>query len=259
MTILDRILERKTQEIAALRREAGEDALRAAAAEAPPARGFRRALRSASAPRVIAEFKRASPSKGAIRPGAEPAPIARAYAAAGAAALSVLTDADFFGGSLADLRAAREACELPVLRKDFTLDAIQIAEARVAGADAVLLIVSALDDERLAGLLDEARQLGLDALVEVHDGEELERARALGAELIGVNNRDLRSFRTDVAVTERLCSRVSGCTLVSESGIDAPETLDALGALGVDAFLIGEALMRAPDPGAELRRLRGEE
>ena len=258
MTILDRILARKAEEVAELRRTAGEAALRAAAAEAPPARGFARALRRSATPRVIAEFKRASPSKGEIRPAAEPERIARAYAEAGAAALSVLTDAEFFGGSLDDLRAARAACELPVLRKDFTLDAIQIAEARAAGADAVLLIASVLSDGPLADLLEEARNLGLDALVEVHDARELERALALGAELIGVNNRDLRTFRTDVAVTERLCARASGCTLVSESGFDAPETLAALGALGVDAFLIGEALMSAPDPGVQLRRLRGE-
>jgi indole-3-glycerol phosphate synthase len=258
VTILEQILARKREEVAALRRDPGEAALRSAAERAGPTRGFARALREAPQPRVIAEFKRASPSKGSIRADADPARIAQAYEQAGAGALSVLTDRDFFQGSLDDLRRARSACRLPVLRKDFTVDALQIAEARAAGADAILLIAAALDDSGLRGLLAEARSLGLDVLVEVHDRAELERARDAGADLIGINNRDLRTFRTDVAVTRSLIPFAPECTLVSESGIDAAQTLRELASLGVDAFLIGEALMRQPDPAKALRELRGE-
>jgi indole-3-glycerol phosphate synthase len=257
VTILARILERKRAEVAELRREPGEAALRAGAARAGPVRGFARALRQGARPRVIAEFKRASPSKGAIRADADPAQIARAYADAGACALSVLTDREFFRGCLDDLRAARAACALPVLRKDFSIDALQLVEARAAGADAVLLIAAALGDAELCALLAEARGLGLDALVEVHDRAELERARAAGAELVGINNRDLHSFHTDVGVTRALCPHAADCTLVSESGLGDAATLRELEKLGVDAFLVGEALMREPDPGQALRALRG--
>ena len=257
MTVLDRILERKREEVVALRAKPGRAELEARAAQAEPPRGFARAVRTGAAPRVVAEFKRASPSRGEIRAGAEPGAIARAYAAAGAAALSVLTDRDFFRGELADLRAARAACALPVLRKDFTIDPLQLVEARAAGADAALLIVAALDDRLLGELLACARELGLDALVEVHDERELERALAAGADLLGVNNRDLRDFKTDVGVTRALLPLAAGCTVVSESGLDSPEVLRALGREGAAAFLIGEALMREPDPGAALRRLRG--
>jgi len=257
MTVLDRILERKRAEVVALRAKPGRAELEARAAQAEPPRGFGRAVRTGAAPRVVAEFKRASPSRGEIRPGAEPGAIARAYAAAGAAALSVLTDRDFFRGELADLRAARAACALPVLRKDFTIDPLQLVEARAAGADAALLIVAALDDRLLGELLACARELGLDALVEVHDERELERALAAGADLLGVNNRDLRDFKTDVGVTRALLPLAAGCTVVSESGLDSPEVLRALARDGAAAFLIGEALMREPDPGAALRRLRG--
>ncbi len=257
MTILDEVLERKAQEVARLRRDPGEARLREALAAASPVRGFARALRDGPRPRVIAEFKRASPSKGEIRPGAKPAGIARAYAAAGAAALSVLTDRDFFRGALEDLRAARDAVSLPVLRKDFTIDPLQLLEARAAGADAVLLIVAALDDARLRDLLAAARGLELDVLVEVHDEAEMERALASGADLVGINNRDLRSFATDVAVTRRLAPLAGGVTLVSESGLDSAAVLRDLDALGVGAFLVGEALMRAAEPGEALRELRG--
>jgi len=257
VTVLDRILDRKREEIAELRRKTDERTLAARAREAGPTRGFARALTVGARPRVIAEFKRASPSKGEIRPGADAAQIARAYADAGAAALSVLTDRDFFRGSLDDLRRAREACALPVLRKDFTLDRIQILEARASGADAVLLIVAALDDAELRDLLACAREVGLDALVEVHTGAELERALALGVELVGINNRDLHSFKTDVAVTRALLPRASGRTVISESGLDSAQVVRALEAEGVQAFLVGEALMRESDPGAALRRLRG--
>jgi indole-3-glycerol phosphate synthase len=257
VTILDRILERKVQEVRTLRRERGEAELLRAAASAPAPRDFAAALRSGAAPRVIAEFKRASPSAGPIREGAEPAAIARAYESAGAAALSVLTDAEFFRGSLEDLRAARAAVSLPVLRKDFTLDPLQVLEGRAAGADAVLLIVAALDDATLRALLAVAADQSLAALVEVHTREELERALEAGAALVGVNNRDLRTFKTDVEVTRSLLPHADGRTLVSESGLSDAETVGRLAAEGVDAFLVGEALMRAPDPAEALRRLRG--
>lgn len=258
MTILKRILERKQEELRSLRRERGEAELLRAASGAPAPRDFAVALRDGAAPRLIAEFKRASPSKGEIRPGAEPGQIARAYADAGAAALSVLTDEHFFRGRLDDLRAARAAVALPVLRKDFTIDPLQVLEARAAGADAVLLIVAALEDAQLRDLQAFAREVGLDVLVEVHDRSELDRAQRIGASLLGVNNRDLRTFRTDVKVTRELCAAAQDCTLVSESGLDRFEILRELEGLGVDAFLVGEALMREPDPGAALRHLRGQ-
>jgi indole-3-glycerol phosphate synthase len=257
VSVLERILERKRQEVSELRRATDEAELGLRARSAGPTRGFARSLRDGPRPRVIAEFKRASPSKGEIRPGADPAEVARAYAAAGAAALSVLTDREFFGGSLQDLRRARAACDLPVLRKDFTIDRIQILEARAAGADAVLLIVAALSDVALRELLACAREIGVDALVEVHTADELERALALGVELLGINNRDLHSGKTDVAVTRALLPRAAGRTVVSESGLDSCEVLRALESEGVQAFLVGEALLRELDPGAALRRLRG--
>ena len=257
MSVLERILARKREEVALLRRTTGEPELRARAADAEPTRGFARALERGPTPRVIAEFKRASPSRGVIRADADPAAVARAYAGAGAVALSVLTDADFFSGGLDDLRAARAACTLPVLRKDFTIDGLQLLEARAAGADAVLLIVAALDDARLAELMQTARDLSLDALVEVHSRDELERARAAGADLVGVNNRDLQSFETDVAVTRSLLPYAEGCRVVSESGLHDPATLRSLQAEGAAAFLVGEFLMRADDPGEALRKLRG--
>jgi indole-3-glycerol phosphate synthase len=257
MNVLERILARKREEVDELRRSVGGAALLAQAAAASPVRDFAGALLSGEAPRVIAEFKRASPSKGEIRPGAEPAAIARGYADAGAAALSVLTDRDFFCGSLEDLRAARAAVPIPVLRKDFTVDELQIIEARANGADAILLIVAALDDVQLRDLLAVAKAQGLAALVEVHSGDELERARACGAELVGVNNRDLRTFRTDVEVTRTLMARAERLAIISESGLDSPAVLRELMDCGVRGFLIGEALMRAPDPGRALRILRG--
>jgi len=257
VTVLDRILERKREEVAELRRATGEAELRERAQAAGPTRGFANALRQGVRPRVIAEFKRASPSRGPIRSGADAAEIARAYAASGATALSVLTDRDFFQGSLDDLRRARAACALPVLRKDFTIDALQILEARAAGADAILLIVAALSDASLRELLACARETGVDALVEVHSADELERALSVDAELVGINNRDLHSFKTDVAVTRALLPRAAGRTVISESGLDSFAVLRALESEGVDGFLVGEALMRELDPGAALRRLRG--
>ncbi len=256
MSVLDQILERKRAEVGRLKREPGPAALQRRAAEAPAVRDFANALREGASPRVIAEFKRASPSRGVIRAGADPAAVARAYADAGAAALSVLTDAEFFQGSCEDLRSARDACGLPILRKDFLIDPIQVSEARAAGADAVLLITAALDDALLRELLASAREHGVDALVEVHTAEELQRARGCGAEIVGINNRDLHSFHTDVAVTRRLLPLARGCTIISESGLDDPDLLRSLEDEGVHAFLIGEALMREADPGQALRKLR---
>jgi indole-3-glycerol phosphate synthase len=209
---------------------------------------------------VIAEFKRRSPSAGEIRPGATPAEIAGEYEEAGATALSVLTDEPHFGGSLDDLREARAACELPILQKDFIVDSYQLYEAAVAGADAVLLIVAALDPDRLARLYDEARGLDLDVVVEVHNETELETALTVDADVIGINNRDLDDFSVNVQTTFELMPDVpAGKTVVSESGIAERPTLDELERVGVDAVLIGEALMRADDPGAKLRELIADE
>ena len=228
-------------------------------AERPEQRPFGEALTRPGLS-VIAEFKRRSPSAGEIRPGATPAEIAGAYEEAGAAALSVLTDEAHFGGSLADLREARAACELPVLQKDFIVDRYQLYEAALAGADAVLLIVAALDRDRLAALYDEARELDLDVIVEAHTEPELETAVGAGAEVIGINNRNLDDFSVDVQTTYELITDVpAGTTVVSESGIADRPTLDELERVGVDAVLIGEALMRADDPGAKLRELIADE
>lgn len=254
--ILDRIVETKRREIADLRARSGE--VRRAASAAPPPRDFEAALRRPSEVGLIAEVKRRSPGAGAIRPGLDPVELARGYAEAGAAAVSVLTDREYFGGSLDDLRTVKGAVEVPVLRKDFTLDEIQVAEARGAGADAVLLIVRILDDERLAALVEAARAHGLAALVEVHDGGELERALAAGATLVGVNNRNLRNFTTDLGVTEALLERIpAGVAVVSESGIRTPAEVERLGARGVDAVLVGESLLRSESPAGHAARLAG--
>ena len=257
MSVLERILERKRDEVAKLRRDRPESRLVGEARAGPAPRGFARAVREGQRPRVIAEFKRASPSRGVISAAADPEEIALAYAGAGAAALSVLTDTDFFHGCLDDLVAARAACALPVLRKDFTIEPLQVLEARAAGADAVLLIAAALDDTRLRELLAATTEHGMDALVEVHSRAELDRSMKAGAELVGVNNRDLHTFETDVAVTRSLAPHAAGRTVVSESGLDSAAVLRELQSAGVHGFLIGEALMRSPDPGAALRELRG--
>src|SRR4051794_20070331 len=209
---------------------------------------------------VIAEFKRRSPSAGEIRPGATPADIALAYEEGGAAALSVLTDEQHFGGRLDDLREARRACALPVLQKDFIVDPYQLYEAATAGADAVLLIVAALDAEDLGVLHTEARGLDLDCLVEVHQESELETALTVDAEVIGINNRNLEDFSVEVQTTFELITDVpAGKTVVSESGIADRSTLEELERVGVDAVLIGEVLMRADNPGAKLRELIADE
>ena len=257
--ILDRILARKREEIATRRAALPLVELQARTAGAPPPRRFEAALRAkidAGQAAVIAEIKKASPSKGVMRPDFRPADIARSYEAGGAACLSVLTDVDFFQGADAYLQEARAACALPVLRKDFTIDAYQVHEARALGADAILLIVAALDDALLRELAQLAESLGLDVLVEVHDAAELERALATRASLIGINNRNLRTFDTSLQTTLDLRARVSPeRLLVTESGIRARADVARMRAAGVHAFLVGEAFMRADDPGVELRRL----
>jgi indole-3-glycerol phosphate synthase len=262
VTILDEILAHKRDEVARAKRALPAPELAAlAAAASEPTRGFRAALAAGPRPRVIAELKRRSPSKGLIRPDFDPAACAKSYAEGGAAALSVLTDERYFGGSLAHLAIARASVALPLLRKDFVVDAYQIDEARVRGADAVLLIVAAFAGagraEQLRGLRERAHGLGLDALVEVHDERELEAALGCGADLVGVNNRDLRTFEVDLATTERLAAALpDGVLLVAESGIHGPKDIARLEAAGADAFLVGEALMREADPGRALRLLR---
>lgn len=262
MSMLDEILAHKRSELELSRRALAPDELaRRAESTAEDTRGFRRALCTSPAPRIVAEVKRRSPSRGEIRPGFDPVDCARAYAEAGASAISVLTDERFFGGHLDHLEKVRRAVELPLLRKDFVVDAYQLDEARVRGADAVLLIVSAFPGpegaERLAAFRRRAAQLGLDALVEIHDEAELDVALAAGADLVGINNRDLRSFETDLGVTERLAGRVpEGVVLVSESGIFTHRDVERLEAAGAHACLVGEALMREADLGVALRRLR---
>lgn len=260
--ILARILERKREEIAEGARAVPLAEMRRRAADAPAPRGFRSALETKigeGGPAVIAELKRASPSRGVIRHDYDPARIAAGYERGGAAALSVLTDRDFFQGAPDHLRAARAATALPVLRKDFIVDPWQVHEARAMGADCVLLIVAALDDEPLRELAELAGELGLDTLVEVHDEAELERALGIPAPLIGINNRDLRTFETSLATTERLAARVpADRRTVTESGIASRDDVARLRARDVHAFLVGEAFMSAPDPGERLAALFGE-
>jgi indole-3-glycerol phosphate synthase len=231
----------------------------AVAAADPRGTAFAAALASSPGPAVIAECKRTSPSKGRLCEDYDPAAIATAYAAGGAAAISVLTEPAFFEGDLGHLHAVRHAVEIPVLRKDFMLERSQLEEARAAGADAVLLIVAALDDGTLRSLHAAASDLGLAALVEVHDERELDRAIAAGATIIGVNNRDLRSLETDPTTAERLSPRIPPEAIaVCESGLRAPEDLARFSTLGYRGFLVGETLMRSDDSAAALRRLRGE-
>jgi indole-3-glycerol phosphate synthase len=227
--------------------------------ERPEQRPFREAMTRPGLS-VIAEFKRRSPSAGEIRTGATPAEIAHEYEEGGAAALSVLTEGPHFGGSLDDLREARAACELPVLQKDFIVDGYQLYEAAVAGADAVLLIVAAMDRMELGWLHEEARALDLDVVVEVHTEDELETALMVDADVIGINNRDLDDFSVEIQTTFELITDVpAGKTVVSESGIADRRTLEELERVGVDAVLIGEALMRADDPAAKVRELIADE
>ena len=257
--VLARILAAKRREVEERRAAIPQPEMEKRAAQAPPPRGFERALRSRIArgqPAVIAEIKRASPSRGLIRADFDPARIARSYEAHGAACLSVLTDREFFGGSADDLRAAREACALPVLRKDFMVDPYQVHEARAWGADCILLIMDAAPDAELSGLERLARSLGMDVLVESHDGAQLDRALALETALIGINNRDLRTFETRLETTLGLLDRVPpGRIVVTESGISEPADVQRMQASKVSAYLVGSAFMSAPDPGKELQRV----
>jgi indole-3-glycerol phosphate synthase len=257
--VLRKILARKAEEVAERRARQPLAEVIARARDALPVRGFADALAAkiaAGQAAVIAEVKKASPSKGVLRADFRPAEIAASYERGGAACLSVLTDVDFFQGHDDFLVEARNACGLPVLRKDFTVDEYQIHEARALGADAVLLIVAALDDAQLAGFSNLAMGLGLDVLVEVHDADELERALQTASPLIGINNRNLRSFEVSLQTTLDLKASVpADRRLVTESGILARADVDAMRAAGVHAFLVGEAFMRADDPGDALRLL----
>jgi indole-3-glycerol phosphate synthase len=257
--ILERILRRKREEVAERRTRLPLAELRARAADAAPTRGFTAALRASIAAGragVIAEVKKASPSKGVIRADFHPAEIARSYAAGGASCLSVLTDIDFFQGHDDCLVAARGACALPALRKDFLVDAWQVYESRLLGADCVLLIVAALDDAQLADYAGLAGELGMDVLVEVHDAAELERALRVPAPMLGINNRSLRTFAVTLDTTLGLREQVpADRLLVTESGIHTADDVALMRGHGIHAFLVGEAFMRAPDPGAELARL----
>lgn len=257
--ILKTILRRKTEELEERSRRVPIREMSQRAAGQSPARGFFEALARrirAGEPAVIAEIKRASPSKGLLRKDYRPQEIARSYETGGAAALSVLTDSDFFQGADAHLSEARDACSLPVLRKDFTIDAYQVYEARALGADCILLIVSCLGDAQLAELSGLAAHLGMDVLVEVHDADELDRALAVTPVLLGINNRDLRNFETSLDTTLKLLGRVpEGVIVVTESGIHKPQDVALMRRHGVNAFLVGEAFMRADDPGEKLWQL----
>lgn len=254
--VLTRIVATKREELAALRPRASE--LRDRAASAPPPRPFAAALADPTRVSLIAEVKRRSPGAGDIDVSLDPVRLATRYEAGGAAALSILTDGPWFGGELADLEAVRSAVDLPCLRKDFTLDPLHLHEARAHGADAVLLIVRILGDPALRELREEAESLGMGVLVEAHDAEEVDRALASGATIVGVNNRDLASFSTSLEVTFGLLPRIpDAVTLVSESGIRTPDDVAALAARGVDAILVGEALVRAGRPEAAAAGLAG--
>jgi indole-3-glycerol phosphate synthase len=259
--ILEKILSVKREEVAAAKRRVPLDLLRRQVREADAPRDFVGAIRAkieGGDPAVIAEVKKASPSKGVLREDFDPAAIARSYASHGAACLSVLTDAQFFQGAPEYLAQARTASGLPVLRKDFMIDSYQVYEARAMGADCILLIVAALRDETMQELEQAAFDLGMAVLVEVHDGAELDRALRLRAPLLGINNRNLRSFETRLETTLDLLDRIpAGRIVVTESGILAAADVACMRSAGVNAFLVGEAFMRAPDPGVELARIFG--
>jgi len=256
--ILDDILAVKRDEVARERVRVPESELRARPSYARERIGFAERLRELGGRRIIAEIKKASPSAGVIRADFHPERHAAEYQRAGAACISVLTDTKFFQGSLDHLRAVRDACSLPILRKDFVVDEYQVTQAREAGADAVLLIVAALDAARLAQLYRAAVEQGLDVLVEVHDEEEMDTALGIGAPLIGVNNRNLKTFETSTDVTRRLVRGLpAGTLLISESGLSDPAELEELERLGVSGFLIGEAFMKSANPGEALASLVG--
>ena len=261
-TILDRILDRTARDVAERKQQVAVADLEARASARPRPLSLRRALGGPGVA-VIAEIKRASPSRGVFPVAVDPLAVARTYLDGGAAALSVLTDEPFFQGTLGDLEAAAVVAHgwprpAPVLRKDFVLDPYQVVEARAAGADAILLIVAALADDALGRLLGEAERLAMDALVEVHDEREMERALALGARLVGINNRDLHTFAVDLATTERLAPMAGpGVTLVGESGVFTYRDVERLEAVGVDAVLVGEGLIVQEDRAAAVRSLLG--
>jgi indole-3-glycerol phosphate synthase len=258
-TILRKIIARKREEVATLKQRDSIGSLEQRIADQSPVRGFARALQervAAAEPAVIAEVKKASPSKGVIRADFQPAQIAASYQSGGASCLSVLTDVDFFQGSDTYLQEARAACDLPVLRKDFTVDPYQVIEARAIGADAVLLIVAALEGDQMQELAHTAAELGLDVLVEVHDRAELERALELDTSLIGINNRDLHTFETRLETTLELLPYVpADHVVVTESGIHTAEDVALMRNHQVYSFLVGEAFMRAPEPGETLREM----
>jgi indole-3-glycerol phosphate synthase len=258
MTVLDRILATKRDEVTMLRRPGVRDLLRGQALDAPPTRGFEAALRADPARlSVIAEIKRRSPSKGDLAPDLDPGATASAYESGGASCLSVLTDVHWFGGSVADLHAARDAVAIPVLRKDFTVDEVQVFETRALGADAILLIVAALpDDAHLVDLHSLATEVGLDVLVETHDDAELDRALAAGARLVGVNARDLGTFAEDLGLGERLAARIPpDVVAIAESAIRSPDDARRMATAGFDAVLVGEMLVRSDDPAAVVAAL----
>ncbi|AJY51338.1 MULTISPECIES: indole-3-glycerol phosphate synthase TrpC [Halomonadaceae] len=258
-TILTRILARKDQEVAERRQAVSESDLLALGEQQSAPRGFIEALNTriaAGDPAIIAEVKKASPSKGVIREEFHPSDIAKSYAQGGAACLSVLTDADFFQGHEDYLIAARDVCTLPVIRKDFITHGYQVSEARSIGADCILLIVAALDDAQLRDLNQQAIALGMDVLVEVHDADELERALALDLKLVGINNRNLHTFETSLNTTLDLLPRIpEGVTVITESGIHTRDDVELMRDHNVNGFLVGEAFMRESDPGLALKRL----
>lgn len=258
MSVLERIIAYKRDEVAARKARRSQSELDGAIRRQGPARGFVEHLLETQGPALIAEIKKASPSKGLIREDFDPATLARAYDEGGAACLSVLTDAPSFQGHEDYLIAARKACDLPALRKDFMIDEWQVAESRAFGADAVLIIMAAVDDALASDLHDAADAFGMDALAEVHDESEMTRALKLGFKLIGVNNRSLATFETDLAVTERLAPMApEAVLLVSESGISTHADITRLSAAGARAFLVGESLMRQDDVEAATRALLG--
>jgi indole-3-glycerol phosphate synthase len=254
--VLKRIAAYKADEVAALKTRTTIDALREAAAALPHPRGFERAIKSASGPALICEVKKASPSKGVIREDFDPVAIAKAYEAGGATCMSVLTDGPGFQGSNEIFAQVRAATNLPLLRKDFMLEPIQIAESAAMGADCVLIIMGMIDDKSAQALFDEATTLGLDALIETHDETELERAIKLGGSLLGINNRDLRTFDTTLDTFTRLAPKApKNCTLIAESGIFSRQDIDRLASDGAQGYLIGESLMRQDDVSEAVKHL----
>ncbi len=255
-TILDTIIENTRLEVAEAKKSVSLETLSGLASSSPAPRGFAEAIGPARGLRIIAEIKHASPSKGVFREDFDPVAIAKGYEAGGASALSVLTDRKFFRGDISYLEAVKKEVSIPLLRKDFIIDPYQVYEARVRGADAILLIVAALEQSPLVELLTLTRSLALGVLVEVHDEAELERALSAGSDIVGINNRDLRTFEVDLGVSVRLSRMMpADVTIVAESGVSSGSDIRRLRDEGVHVFLIGETFMKAPDPGEELRKL----